>query len=82
VIQRQHACRQEFDSRAAVHGALERLQSVDLTFGLAAAPWFLNGVFHGLAVAGQGSREYLQRRQSGTSGIGNEAIKRFGGGAA
>jgi hypothetical protein len=40
VIERQHACLQEFDSPAAVHGALERLQSVDLTFGLAVARRF------------------------------------------
>jgi hypothetical protein len=65
---------------AAVHGALERLQPIDLSFSLAAAPRL--GVPNGLAVAGQGSREYLHRRRSRTSGIGNDAIKRFGVGAA
>jgi hypothetical protein len=37
---------------------------------------------HGLDVAGQGSGELLYRRQSGTPGVINEAIKLCGIGAA
>ena len=36
----QHACPQQFDTGAAVHGPLECLQPIDLTFGLAIAPGF------------------------------------------
>jgi hypothetical protein len=59
VIEGEHSRAQEFDFRAAVHGALESRQPIDLTFGLAAAPWLGNGVPDGLDVAGQGLRECL-----------------------
>ncbi len=40
--------------------------------------WLRNSMCHGLDVAGQGSRELLYRRQSGTPGVINEALKLLG----
>ncbi len=37
---RQHACAEQFDTGAAVHGPFECFQPIDLTFGLAVAPGF------------------------------------------
>jgi acetylornithine deacetylase/succinyl-diaminopimelate desuccinylase-like protein len=38
-----HSRPQQFDARAAIHGALKRLQAIDLALGLAAAPRFRDG---------------------------------------
>ncbi len=38
-VRLQHAQPQKFDIRAAIHLALEELEPVDMTLGLAVAPW-------------------------------------------
>jgi hypothetical protein len=55
----QHSRAQQFYARAAKHGSLQRFQSVDLAFGLAAAPRFGDGVPDGVDVAAQDPRELL-----------------------
>jgi len=45
-----HSRPQQFDARAAVHGALKRLQAIDLALGLAAAPRFRDGVSNRLNI--------------------------------
>ncbi len=59
LLQWQHSCPQQFNARTTEHGPLEGFQSVDLTFGLATAPWFGDGFPDGVEVAGQCSRELL-----------------------
>ena len=54
-LERKHPCSQELDTRAAVHGALERFEPIDLAFRLTAAPRLRDGVPHGLDVARQRS---------------------------
>jgi hypothetical protein len=54
-----HPCSQELDTRAAVHGALERFEPIDLAFRLTAAPRLRDGVLHGLDVARQRCCELL-----------------------
>ncbi len=52
-------CSQELDTGAAIYGALERLEPIDVAFRLAAAPRLCDGVPHGLDVAHQRSCEQL-----------------------
>ena len=54
-----HPCSQELDTRAAIHGALEGFEPIDLAFRLTAAPRLRDGVLHGLDVARQRSCELL-----------------------
>jgi hypothetical protein len=55
----QHSRAQQFYASAAEHGSLQCFQSVDLAFGLAAAPRFGDGVPDGVDVAAQDPRELL-----------------------
>jgi hypothetical protein len=51
----EHPCSQELNTRAAVHGALESFEPIDLAFRLTAALRLRDGVPHGLDVAHQRS---------------------------
>jgi len=59
LVEGLHSRPQQFDSGAAEHRSFEGLQTVDLAFGLAAAPWFGNCVPDGLDVTAQRPRELL-----------------------
>ena len=70
-----HPCSQELDTRAAVHGALELFEPIDLAFRLTAAPRLRDGVPHGLDVAHQRSCELLHRGKARSSGVIKETVK-------
>jgi hypothetical protein len=56
-FKRQHPRSLQFDAGAAVHGPLEGLQPVDLTFGLSAAPSLGDCIPDGVEVSTQRSRK-------------------------
>jgi hypothetical protein len=65
----QHSRAQQFYARTAEHGSLQRFQSVDLAFGLAAAPRFGDGVPDGVDVAAQDPRELLEELDAGMARV-------------
>src|ERR1700733_11361797 len=58
-LQRHHASAEQIDAAAAVHGSLEGLQLVDLSFGLPIAPRLRHGVANSLDVLANRPRESL-----------------------
>jgi hypothetical protein len=62
-----HPCSQELDTRAAVYGALERFESIDLAFRLTAAPRLRDGVPLGLDVTHQFCLVIFKRRAVGVA---------------
>jgi hypothetical protein len=49
-LQRHHASTKHVNAGAAIHGALERLQPVDLSLRLPIAPGFQDGIANGLDI--------------------------------
>jgi hypothetical protein len=60
-LQRHHPSAEQLDTGAAIHGSLEGLQSVDLSFGLPVAPGLRHGVPHRLQVLAYCLRKTLHR---------------------
>ena len=58
-LQRRHASAEQVDAGAAIHGSLEGLQLVDLSFGLPVAPRLQHGVANSLDVLANRPRESL-----------------------
>jgi hypothetical protein len=52
-LQREHPSAKQVNASATLHGALERLQSVDLTLRLPIAPGFEDGIANRLDVQPQ-----------------------------
>jgi len=69
-MQREHPSAEKFSSCAAIHGSLERFQTIDLPFGLTAAPFFFQGIPDGVDIAPQRARETLHRVKARLMGIG------------
>jgi hypothetical protein len=69
LAQRQHSGLQEFTAGAAIHRALERLQSIYLTFNLPAAPWIGDSVADGGFITPKGLRKALQSVDARLLGI-------------
>ncbi len=62
-------------SRSAVHCALNRLQSVDLTFCLTIAPGHVDSAAHGVYITTKDPCETGERRESGMNGIFNPSFE-------
>jgi hypothetical protein len=70
-----HPCSQELDTRAAIHGALEGFEPIDLAFRLTATPRLRDGVLHGLNVTRQRSCELLHWGEARSSGVMKETVE-------
>jgi hypothetical protein len=77
-FKRQHPRSQQFDAGAAVHGPLEGLQPVDLTFGLSAAPSLGDCIPDGVEVSTQRSRELLHGGDAGAPCVAEPSVKLAG----
>ena len=60
-LQRHHPSAEQLDTGAAIHGSLEGLQSIDLSFGLPVAPGLRHSVPHRLQVLAYRLRKTLHR---------------------
>jgi hypothetical protein len=60
-MQREHPSAEKFSSCEAIHGSLGRFQAIDLSFGLTAAPAFVQGIPDGVDIAPQCAHESLHR---------------------
>lgn len=61
----QHTRSQQFGSGPAIHCTLERLEAVDLAFGLSVAPGQFDGVVDGIDVPAQDASEPHDRNEFG-----------------
>jgi hypothetical protein len=59
-LQREHACAEQVDAGAPIHGPFQHFQPVDLAFSLTTAPRLADSVLNGIDIVLQDANETLQ----------------------